>query len=378
MLFRAVGLLALLPCLVVALMPEGRVFSSSQRRPSTELFAIGVLARKAKEASVRKLKEDILKSEESPVALLLKEAAEGSLAREAGSEVYDKLTKTKALQVMCEYHRKTLSTLRANNVAEYEIPPLSMVSSECRAAGAAVLSLNMDPMTGGCSENDFAAAVKEQSLAKNDFPGSLPVLWSDVIVDEVQLAMAAVNKAKCVTLHADALVGDSLAILLEKAQKVYGLEALVILPKNNDDTDDVYLEKLSALVTAGAKMILMNGFGFPEVDLARKAVAKLAELSKSDEKIALVARVDAEDNNGLAEAELAWKLRDVGLDAVYISDVLFKFGHFSGRLFASSPDSITSVIKAMRSKASSNFARASGAFSGKGEGAKEYLGDLLM
>ena len=90
------------------------------------------------------------------------------------------------------------------------------------------------------------------------------------------------------------------------------------------------------------------------------------------------ARVDARDDQGLEEAEEAWDLRDAGYDAVWVSDVLYKFGSFSGNLFASSPDTITSVVKAMKSKASTKFARASGAFSGKGEGAKEYLGDILM
>ena len=94
--------------------------------------------------------------------------------------------------------------------------------------------------------------------------------------------------------------------------------------------------------------------------------------------VCVVARVDARDDQGLEEAEESWELRDAGYDAVWVSDVLYKFGSFSGNLFASSPDTITSVVKAMKSKASTKFARASGAFSGKGEGAKEYLGDILM
>ena len=88
------------------------------------------------------------------------------------------------------------------------------------------------------------------------------------------------------------------------------------------------------------------------------------------EDLVLIARVDARDDQGLEEAEEAWDLRDAGYDAVWVSDVLYKFGSFSGNLFASSPDTITSVVKAMKSKASTKFARASGAFSGKGEGAK--------
>ena len=107
------------------------------------------------------------------------------------------------------------------------------------------------------------------------------------------------------------------------------------------------------------------------------AMASAVKEMKSDDLV-LIARVDARDDQGLEEAEEAWDLRDAGYDAVWVSDVLYKFGSFSGNLFASSPDTITSVVKAMKSKASTKFARASGAFSGKGEGAKEYLGDILM
>ena len=44
----------------------------------------------------------------------------------------------------------------------------------------------------------------------------------------------------------------------------------------------------------------------------------------------------------------------------------------------SSPDNAQSVITAMRSKGSVTFGSAGGAFTGAGEGAREYLGDLLM
>ena len=49
--------------------------------------------------------------------------------------------------------------------------------------------------------------------------------------------------------------------------------------------------------------------------------------------------------------------------------VLFKFGMGEG-------EHTMSVIKAIKSKGSVKYARASGAFNGKGEGAKEFLGTI--
>jgi len=340
--------------------------STAVRKKQTKLLAIGVLARKAKENAAKKLRESL--TEDSPVGALLAQAERGTLRRQAPTQLFERLTQSKALQVIAEYHRKTLSTLRANNVAEYEIPPLTLVSAEVRAAGAIALGLNVDAATGGCTYEDVAAAVAEQAVATGDYPGPLPVIWSDTVVSEVQLGEAAANGAQAITISVEAL---ELEKLLEQAAETYGLEAFVSLSKSEDESEDAYLRKLEAL-PASAKLVLLTGLGDPHVDLCRRAKALLR-----DER-ALIVRVDALDDQGLEEAELAWRFRDVGVDAVWVSDVLFKFGAFSGMLFSSAPDSITSVVKAMRSKASATFARASGSFSGKGEGAREYLGDILM
>ena len=323
------------------------------------MWAISVLARKAKEAAAQKLKDEVMEREGDPVGELLKEAKAGTLKRRAKGEIFEKVKSTSALQVVAEYKTK----FKKN----FEIPPLTIVSKEVRDSGAVALALNMDGMTGGCSPDDVRAAVTEQSVAKNDFPGPLPVIWTDIVVAEVQLAQAASFGATAITLDA----GNNLADLRQKALNVYGLEPLITVAK-----DDTMLDRLQGLLFAfddEAATFLVTGFGTEDVDLAKD----LVDLCSSH-KAAIVIRIEANDDQGLDEAELAWKFRDVGVDAVWASDVLYKFGQFSGVLYAAAPDSITSVIKAMRSKASSTFARAAGAFSGKGEGAKEYLGDLLM
>eukprot|EP00635_Sarcinochrysidales_sp_CCMP3193_P012024 CAMPEP_0118903354 /NCGR_PEP_ID=MMETSP1166-20130328/8257_1 /TAXON_ID=1104430 /ORGANISM="Chrysoreinhardia sp, Strain CCMP3193" /LENGTH=372 /DNA_ID=CAMNT_0006842581 /DNA_START=6 /DNA_END=1124 /DNA_ORIENTATION=+ len=341
-------------------------------RVPSSLCAIGVLARKAKEAAAKRRREEVLSSEgDSAIAEVLRKAEEGTLKREAPREIFEKLKQTKALQVITEYQKtSTSSALRAAKVEDYEIPPLSIVSAECRRAGAAAFALNMG--TGGCLEEDVRSAVQEQSTARGDYPGPLPVIWNDVVVDEIQLAEAVASEAGAVTLHLDALGLSKLAALLEKARRIYGLETFVSVAKEDDLIDRLR----PVLDLGGPQILLLTGFTKEDVDLAAGVVR---DSSSSD--VAIVVKVDAEDNQGLDEAELAWQLRDAGVDAVWVGDVLFKFGSFagSGSLYASNPSSITSVVKAMRSKASAAFARASGAsFSGKGEGAKEYLGDLLM
>ena len=64
-------------------------------------------------------------------------------------------------------------------------------------------------------------------------------------------------------------------------------------------------------------------------------------------------------------------MRDAGCNSIFASEVLFKFGMADG-------EHTMSIIKAIKSKGSVKYARASGAFTGKGEGAKEYLGTIEM
>ena len=63
---------------------------------------------------------------------------------------------------------------------------------------------------------------------------------------------------------------------------------------------------------------------------------------------------------------------------MWASSVLFKFGGFTGMHFKVSNDNANSVVMALKAKGSTKYGRASGRFTGKGEGAREYLGDLLM
>ena len=334
---------------------------------------MAALQRKAKEAEATKFREGLASGD--PVLAALEAAPEGSLdgrSREGYGQVFQQLKRVKrgALKVVAEYHKSVPAALRANGIQEYEIPDPFLVSSEVRGAGASVLALNMDRVGGGCDGGDFEIALKEQQSAKGDFPGPLPIVWMDTVVDEVQLAQAYAAGAQAVTLGLETLGSDKCLALRKLAEDVYGLEAVVVCAPRATGATGLRELLASAVDDVGASLILVGG-----VDYATAAEAR-AFVTADD--VVVIARVDAKDDQGLEEAEEAWHIRDAGYDAVWISDVLYKFGVFSGTLFASSPDTITSVIKAVKSKASVKYARASGAFSGKGEGAKEYLGDIMM
>jgi len=338
------------------------------------LRAVGVLQRKAKENEMRKYREGL--ADGDAVLAALDAAAAGTLAgreREGFGRVRSILKREPrgALRVVAEYHAKTPAALKKLGVKDYVGPSVTRVSNEVRDAGAAIFALDMDRLAGGCEASDFAKALAEQNTAENDFPGPLPIVWADTVVDEVQLAAAYAGGAAAVTLGLETVGAERCAELRSLAEEAYGLEAIVVCAPRSAGAEGLEALMRTAVDAVGATTIMV---GAVSDDDAKAAPGIL----RDGDDVVLVGRIDAKDDQGLEEAELAWELRDAGYDAVWVSDVLYKFGSFSGSLFAAAPDTVTSVIKAMKSKASTKYARASGAFSGKGEGAKEYLGDILM
>jgi indole-3-glycerol phosphate synthase len=75
-------------------------------------------------------------------------------------------------------------------------------------------------------------------------------------------------------------------------------------------------------------------------------------------------------DKGLAEVEEAWECRDKGFNCAWISEALYKAGN-------SASEHPGAIIKSMVAKASVKWASPV-ARSGRGEGAREYLGDILM
>ena len=86
------------------------------------------------------------------------------------------------------------------------------------------------------------------------------------------------------------------------------------------------------------------------------------------------------DNTQWNEIEDVWYIRDTHMfQGIYVSDILYK-GQVASTTFTGSNDSIEhpgSIIKAMISKSSKLWGVVT-TRSGRGEGAREYLGDIMM
>lgn len=251
------------------------------------------------------------------------------------------------LSLIAEYRRK------GAGITKDDLLPPAIMSRDFRMGGASVVSVLLDKATGGCTVDDAKDVITEQETAKGDFPGPCPLIWHDFMVDEVQLAMAADAGASAVLLSCGAL-GDELGTMTAAA-KDYGLEIFyeVKSPAELESLDATALE---------SGIICMAGMSVNDM---------LALTPTLQESCVKVAFLPLYDDSQLIEAEDAWRLRDAGVNAIWASEVLYKFGYGDG-------ENTMSVIRAIKSKGSVKYARASGAYNQQGEGAKEWLGDICM
>ena len=347
---------ALSACPAHSFAPVARPLSPSSAvggpTSTTALSAIGVFVRKAKEADVRKYCED--GPPESVLALYKQiKAYDGSGDDgDAAGELQSLLTKRKGtISVVAEYKRKLEGSGFIKDVTLPEI--LSPVFREFGASAVAVLA---DERTGGCTYDDVKAMVEEQEEARGDVPGPLPVISSDLIVDEIQIAQARDAGAVAVTVTYS-VVGPEKVEQFIKDARALNMEVIVNVAT---------AEEAQGAVDVGASMVAVVG-----VDGADGKFAVIEGLSVPEgRRVCTIANILAKDNKALEEVEEAWICRDMGFNSVWISDALYKAGNDP----VEHPGAIISSIKAKSSvKYASPKAR-----SGKGEGAREYLGDILM
>ncbi|KAL7539332.1 hypothetical protein ACHAXR_010597 [Thalassiosira sp. AJA248-18] len=321
---------------------------------STSLGAIGVFLRKAKEADVRKYCEE--GPPDSVLALLkqIKDANsddDDATNNEVG-EVQSLLTKRKGtITVIAEYKRK----LEGSGFLDEILPP-ELLSPVFREFGAAAVAVLADDRTGGCSYDDIVTMVEEQEEARGEVPGPLPVISSDLIVDEIQIAQAADAGAQAVTVTFGVVGAEKVTQFIKDA-KALGLEVIVNVGS---------AEEAQGAVDAGASIISVGG-----MDGADNKYAAIESLSVPEGRsICTIANILAKDNKALEEVEEAWVCRDKGFNCVWVSDALYKSG-------IDPTEHPGAIISSMKSKASVKYASPK-ARSGKGEGAREYLGDILM
>lgn len=291
---------------------------------------------------------------DSVLALLkqIKDANDDDATTNEVGELQSLLTKRKGtITIVAEYKRK----LEGSGFLSEILPPetLSPVFREFGAAAVAVLA---DERTGGCSYDDVVAMVAEQKEAQGEVPGPLPVISSDLIVDEIQIARAADAGAKAVTVTYE-VVGVEKVTQFIKDAKALGLEVIVNVNS---------AEEAQGAVDAGASIISITG-----VDGVDGKYAAIESLSVPEGRsVCTVANILAKDNKALEEVEEAWMCRDKGFNCVWVSDALYKSG-------IDPTEHPGAIINSMKAKSSVKYASPK-ARSGKGEGAREYLGDIMM
>jgi len=270
----------------------------------------------------------------------------------AGESLQSLLTKRKGtITVIAEYKRK----LEGDGYLSEILPP-EILSPVFREFGAAAVAVLADDRTGGCSYDDVATMVEEQRDARGEVPGPLPVISSDLIVDEIQIAQAADAGAKAVTVTYGVVGAEKVAQFIKDA-KALGLEAIVSVSS---------AEEAQGAVDAGASIVSVAG-----VDGADAKYEVIESLSVPEGRsVCTIANILAKDNKALEEVEEAWICRDRGFNCVWVSDALYKSGN-------DPVEHPGAIITSMKAKSSVKYASPK-ARSGKGEGAREYLGDILM
>ena len=190
-----------------------RATATTASSSSTSLhMALGVLARKAKEASLREyVKGGLEDSVRAKVDELKKAASTDSNldphptdADWAAGPVQAALTKRKGtITVIAEYKRKLEQSGFIDEVFSPEI-----LSPSFREFGATAVAVMADDRVGGCTYADVEELVQEQQGARGEMPGPLPVISSDIIVDELQLCQSAAYGAEAVVLMAGVIGMD--------------------------------------------------------------------------------------------------------------------------------------------------------------------------
>ena len=327
------------------------VASSSSK---TSLYAVSPLVRKAKEAELRKhIQEngidDDIKQYYQQIQASSGEAKEDDIV----GPLQETLTRRKGtITVIAEYKRKLSDSGYIN--PDLFVPEL--LSSEFREFGAHGIAVLADERMGGCTYDDLATFVEDQRRSRNEVPGPVHVINSDIIVDEYQIAKTKAIGASAVVLNLELLGADDTKKLLQ-ASKALELEAIVAVSSKEEAQKaiDLGARIISVVNVAGAegKLQVINGLNIPE-----------------GAQVTTIANILHRSDKGLAEVEEAWECRDKGFNCAWISEALYKSGN-------SPSEHPGAIIKSMSAKSSVKWASPV-ARSGRGEGAREYLGDIMM
>lgn len=263
------------------------------------------------------------------------------------------------LAVIAEIKRKSPSK---GHIATLRDP--THIARVYRDGGANAISVLTDLEGFGGTLDDMRLVVNAQNRFKNEYPGPCPVLRKDFIIDEIQLAEAAAAGASAVLLIVSAL-GEQRAKELLLAAREFGLDALV----------EVHNEaEVEVAVRIGADIIGVNNRDLNNFDENLGTSLKLA--SSIPDGVVTIAE------SGISQCMDAWKFRDAGYNAVLVGEALvraFDVSSDNNTGYVAGYNEAKGLIRAFKTKGSVQFGTATNAaYYGKGEGAKETLGEIAM
>jgi len=374
--------------------------STSTRSTSTSptsLFAVSALVRKAKEEELRtqlqkangKLDETVMEQYKLIQQDVEKENSNDQVGTGPGKLQSNLIKRKGTITVIAEYKRKIAdgangylnvnvndsvtpkTTSSSSTDAKLEANSPELLSGEFREFGAAGIAVLADERMGGCTYEDLYTFVTEQRTASSDVPGSVPIINSDIIVDEIQLAQSAALGVSAIVLDYELLAStEGLFLKLAKAARAVDLELIVAVRSKEEAQHSIDVIVQNCQCSFMLSVVQTEG-----VD-AKYDIIKDLDLSPSSEsgdnviQITTIANILHRNDQGLAEVEETWALRDMGFQCAWISDALYKAGN-------SNTEHPGAIIQSMGAKSSTRWASPV-AKSGRGEGAKEYLGDILM
>jgi indole-3-glycerol phosphate synthase len=327
--------------------------SNQSFRHSHPLNAVGVLVKKAKEAALREYIAGGIEDEVMEQYNKIKSVRDEPLkvSKEMGALQADLTRRKGTITVIAEYKRKLIDSGYIKEVFEPAI-----LSNEFREFGASAIAVMCDERMGGCTYDDLKTFVEDQRRNRNAVPGPIKIINNDLIIDELQIARTAACGAHAAVITLG-IVGAEVTETLLKACQAVNIEAIVAVTNK---------EEAQQAVDLGATMI-----SIVNVDGVDPKVEVIQDLNIPEGRVVTtIVNIRARMDKGLEEVEEAWACRDKGFNCAWISDALYKAGN-------SVNEHPGAIIKSMKSKSSLRWASPV-AQSGRGEGAREYLGDILM
>jgi hypothetical protein len=217
-------------------------------------------------------------------------------------------------------------------------------SEQCRVAGCAAVAVRSSCYKDSLGEGALKTTVEEQEDRRGEYPGPIPVVLREPVVDEIQLAAAKADGANAVVLQLCLNGAERTKALMDEAAEL-GLETLVRVATQ---------EELDSAVALGAKIVAI-GDCLP--DEAENMIATVP----SD--VIPVADIPFQDVRG------AWMIRDRGFKALFTGRSVFD-------ICVRDRVPPKAVMDSMTTKGSVEFGL--GMQKGRLEGSKENLGTLAM